>query len=96
MSDVIQLGPEINNHISTVEFGAVERIVNPTEYDEVYFDEALGIYTPPIEPSNLSNMIMANSYHGAIIEARARIIAKDFIENEYLSFTEFMLSLIHI
>lgn len=86
---ISQPEPE-NAEITQIEFGAIERIPTPAEYDDVSFDEALGIYTPPIEPDDLSDMMIANSYHGSIVEARARIIAKDFIENEYLSFGEMM------
>lgn len=91
LDDIQVSNPEPkNDQITQIEFGSIERIPTPAEYDDVTFDEALGIYTPPIEPDDLSDMMMANSYHGSIVEARARIIAKDFIENEYLTFGEMM------
>lgn len=74
-------------------FGGIERVdvKNPAHYDGVEYDEFEKFYTPPIEPDSLSDMMIANSYHGSIVEARARILAKDYHVNEdVLLFTDMM------
>ncbi|WP_394166077.1 phage portal protein [Photobacterium piscicola] len=77
---------------SAFEFGGIERVdtENPIACSDVDFDEADEYYTPPIEPKALSALLLANSYHGAIVEARTRILSKDFIETDVLSFFEMM------
>ena len=77
---------------SAFEFGGIERVdtENPIACSDVDFDEADEYYTPPIEPKALSALLLANSYHGAVVEARTRILSKDFIETGVLSFFEMM------
>lgn len=86
-----EVKPEQNETFAFT-FGGVEKIgvTNPAHYDGVEFEESEGFYTPPIEPDALSDMMIANSYHGAIVEARARIIAKDYRESEILHFDDMM------
>ncbi|NAW58485.1 MULTISPECIES: phage portal protein [unclassified Vibrio] len=73
-------------------FGGVERVdvVNPAHYDGVEYDAFEQYYSPPIEPNALSDMMIANSYHGSIVEARARILAKDYHVIDLMPFTDMM------
>ncbi|GEK13233.1 phage portal protein [Aliivibrio fischeri] len=77
---------------TVIEFGGIERVnaSNPVEYGDVEFDEVDGYYSPPVSLSALSTLLTANSYHGSIVEARTRILSRDFIETDYLSFTDCM------
>lgn len=74
------------------EFGGIERVQmqNPLQCEDVTFDDSKQFYTPPIEPEQLSKLLTANSYHGAIVEARTRILSKDYIESPYLPFADMM------
>lgn len=87
-----EIEQEQNDEMVSFTFGGVEKIgvTNPAHYDGVEFDESEGYYTPPIEPDALSDMMIANSYHGAIVEARARILAKDYQESELLPFGDML------
>ncbi len=77
---------------TVIEFGGIERVEldNPIACSDVEFDEYEGFYTPPIEPGVLSDMLMINSYHGAIVEARTRILSKDFVVTDTLPFADMM------
>lgn len=72
-------------------FGGIEQVAvkNPASYAGVEFEGEF--YTPPIDPDALSDMMIANSYHGSIVEARARILAKDYkVNDSVLPFTDMM------
>lgn len=73
-------------------FGGLEKVdvKNPANYDGVEYDEVEQFYSPPIDPDALSDMMIANSYHGSIVEARARILAKDYSVTEVLPFNDMM------
>ncbi|MEF1204299.1 phage portal protein [Photobacterium damselae] len=78
---------------STVfEFGGIERVdvESPIATTDVEFDQGEGFYNPPIEPKVLSGLLTANSYHGSIVEARTRILSKNFIETDLMSFADMM------
>ena len=67
----------------TVEGGRV----SPSLYrDEVDFDESTGYYTPPVEPETLAGYLAKSGFHGSIVQARARILASDYVENDILDF----------
>ncbi|MGL4711763.1 MAG: phage portal protein [Shewanella sp.] len=74
------------------EFGGIERVKeqSPVSRNEVTFDDGDGFYTPPIDPEILSDLLTANSYHGSIVEARTRILSKDYIETPTLPFSDVM------
>lgn len=78
------------NDVQAFTFGGAERINNPAAYDDVEFDEAEGYYSLPIDPDGLSKMMRANSYHGSLVEARTRILSKDYIQNDVMTFTDMM------
>ena len=74
------------------EFGGVEnvKVDNPVECSDVEFDEGEEFYSTPISLLSLSELLTANSYHGAVVEARTRILSKDYIETDLLSFCDMM------
>jgi len=82
----------VDKDSAVITFGGIDRVEldNPIACSDVEFDEYEGFYTPPIEPGVLSDMLMINSYHGAIVEARTRILSKDFVETDTLSFADMM------
>lgn len=71
-----------------IELGAVERMPMPTAHQGVSFDESYKFFTPPYDRNVLANLVNINSYHGSIVEARANLIAKDYIENDHITFEE--------
>lgn len=71
-------------------FGGVERSVNPLERAAVEFDESTGVYTPPFDRDALAKALTGNSYHGAIVEARTRIISGYYKESRAMSFSDMM------
>ncbi|MBY7906988.1 phage portal protein [Vibrio fluvialis] len=73
-------------------FGGVERVnvTNPAHYDGVDYDGYEEYYSPPVDPTALADMMTANSYHGAIVEARARIMVSDFVESPTLSYADML------
>ncbi|MEC4728835.1 phage portal protein [Shewanella sp. D64] len=84
---------ELQQSSSTAfEFGGIERVdtTNPAACADVEFDEGEQFYTPPIEPDALSKLLTANSYHGAIVEARTRMLSKDYVETLGLPFFDMM------
>ncbi|RZP88983.1 phage portal protein [Vibrio vulnificus] len=61
-------------------FGGTERVRNPFERSTVEFDESTGVYTPPVDRDAISKAMTGSSYHGAIVEARTRIVSSFYNE----------------
>ena len=87
-----QVTEDHSTESTVLEFGGIERVNmdNPVECSDVEFDEGEEFYSPPVSLTALSALLTANSYHGAIVEARTRILSKDYIETDLLSFCDMM------
>lgn len=91
INDVITENHQLDkDDMTMIEFGSVEYMPAPAVYDEVTFDDGYDYYTPPIDLTELADLILMNSYHGSIVEARTRILSRDYIETAAMTFADFM------
>ncbi|MRT10780.1 phage portal protein [Enterobacteriaceae bacterium RIT711] len=66
--------------MSMIPFGNPERsILNPLEYEPVYFDSSSMYYTPPVNRLALAELPDINGQHGGILRARTNMITADLI-----------------
>ncbi|MHY04059.1 phage portal protein [Escherichia coli] len=66
--------------MSMISFGNPERaILNPLEYEPVYFDSSSMYYTPPVNRLALAELPDINGQHGGILRARTNMITADLI-----------------
>lgn len=65
--------------MSLISFGNPERaILNPLEYEPVYFDSSSQYYTLPVNRLALAELPDINGQHGGILRARTNMITADF------------------
>lgn len=65
--------------MSMISFGNPERaILNPLEYEPVYFDRASQYYTLPVNRLALAELPDINGQHGGILRARTNMITANF------------------
>lgn len=72
----------VQQKMSMISFGNPERaILNPLEYEPVYFDSSSLYYTPPVNRLALAELPDINGQHGGILRARTNMITADLISN---------------
>lgn len=66
--------------MSLISFGNPERaILNPLEYEPVYYDGSSQYYTLPVNRLALAELPDINGQHGGILRARTNMITADFV-----------------
>ncbi|MCX9039670.1 phage portal protein [Citrobacter portucalensis] len=66
--------------MSMITFGNPERaILNPLEYEPVYYDSSSQFYTLPVNRLALAELPDINGQHGGILRARTNMITADFV-----------------